>query len=854
MIILDHISEDEIPHTYTTARVLNKRLNRTKRFHYNLDHFILYSKRSLEILKDSKFKVFDDVANTSDHQAINFSFQLETSLDIPNTQIERTITPGNLNFENPLVLNFYQLKIEEKLNLKKNKFLENDSQDQEFIDELYASLCDIFVESFEETCVFQNTIFKPKEPDKNKNPPLDDEQKEIVKKMKEIYNNYLKGVEHPDPSREQEHATLKRNLRRTQRHNLFMEEQKELNDLERISKEKNRNKFWRFVKKNRKKRIENREISIDSTSLFNHYKNFFFEKEFTHSDEQKIISDKVKETFNNFTNNKIIKKFNLSDLEKAIKEIKNSNVKGFDKISYNMIKNALSSNVEEFILFFINKIMELMKIPKNFNVSIIKPILKDQEKSTDDINNIRPISISNCFAQIFEKLILIKSPKLSITHKNQFGFKMKTSCNHAIFTLKETILHYTEKRSGVKVASLDAEKAFDKTWRDGLFYKLIPEMDITFWYILKIYYDTSAGTILLTVNSFSEIFRINVGVKQGGMLSSYLFGKLIDELIVKCIEAKAGALIHDINTCIIVYADDILLISPNDHQLQILLNICGEYGETWKIKFNSKKSNIIEFGEQFFQNSDFYLNKCLIPKVEKIKYLGVFIDKNLDFDLLANEKFLNVQRSIFSLSFLGLKPFGISPFLQSFIYKTYCLSQFTYALETTTLLKKTRDYLNVSQNNLIRQIIGLPKTCHMTRILKLLKIFNFEELYISSKLSFLTSIKNNSISSAIFDFLCVNKSKSKRFSKSFFQDIKVLENHFNYGISAIFENPLNFKKLLKKQSTIPDGILDSINICLTKYKSRKFKKMLDELTKPQFIRDDEDFQELLQYLIIAGYS
>jgi hypothetical protein len=51
-----------------------------------------------------------------------------------------------------------------------------------------------------------------------------------------------------------------------------------------------------------------------------------------------------------------------------------------------------------------------------------------------------------------------------------------------------------------------------------------------------------------------------------------------------------------------------------------------------KIKFNSKKSNIIEFGEQFFQNSDFYLNKCLIPKVEKIKYLSVFIDKNLDFD------------------------------------------------------------------------------------------------------------------------------------------------------------------------------------------------------------------------------
>ena len=30
--------------------------------------------------------------------------------------------------------------------------------------------------------------------------------------------------------------------------------------------------------------------------------------------------------------------------------------------------------------------------------------------------------------------------------------------------------------------------------------------------------------------------------------------------------------------------------------------------------------------------------------------------------------------------------------------------------------------------------------------------------------------------------------------------------------------------------------------------------MLEELTKPQFIKDDEEFQELLQYLIIEGYS
>ena len=78
------------------------------------------------------------------------------------------------------------------------------------------------------------------------------------------------------------------------------------------------------------------------------------------------------------------------------------------------------------------------KILKSLNISIIKPILKDINKNTNDFNNIRPISISTCFAQILEKLILIQSPALKNTHKNQFGFKEKTSCNHAVFTENET--------------------------------------------------------------------------------------------------------------------------------------------------------------------------------------------------------------------------------------------------------------------------------------------------------------------------------------------------------------------------------------------------------------------------------
>ena len=71
------------------------------------------------------------------------------------------------------------------------------------------------------------------------------------------------------------------------------------------------------------------------------------------------------------------------------------------------------------------------------------------------------------------------------------------------------------------------------------------------------------------------------------------------------------------------------------------------------------------------------------------------INENLGSDSSMCDKFKKVY---FSSSLLGLKTMGVSPYLQSFIYKTFCLSNFTYGLE---------------QNNIIRQIVGLLKYCRI---------------------------------------------------------------------------------------------------------------------------------------------
>ena len=130
--------------------------------------------------------------------------------------------------------------------------------------------------------------------------------------------------------------------------------------------------------------------------------------------------------------------------------------------------------------------------------------------------------------------------------------------------------------------------------------------------------------------------------------------------------------------------------------------------------------------------------------------------------------------------------------------------------------------------------------------------FNFDDLYTYSKLCFLNSIQKNEIANHIF--LSLTSIKKNRLSKSFYQDIKLLEERFGLKIDTILDECIDLKNSMKKSFLIIDGLSDSINTCLKNHKNKKFKIILDNLIKPKFISDEEEFQELLQYFFIMNDS
>jgi hypothetical protein len=107
-----------------------------------------------------------------------------------------------------------------------------------------------------------------------------------------------------------------------------------------------------------------------------------------------------------------------------------------------MIKNACQAEIVSIITTLVKEIVKCGEIPYFFNVGKILPLIKNNKESYQDLNNIRPITVSDVLANIFEKYVDDHIGKKHQESEVQFGFKKKSSTNHAVYVVDETIKYY----------------------------------------------------------------------------------------------------------------------------------------------------------------------------------------------------------------------------------------------------------------------------------------------------------------------------------------------------------------------------------------------------------------------------
>lgn len=349
-----------------------------------------------------------------------------------------------------------------------------------------------------------------------------------------------------------------------------------------------------------------------------------------------------------FTDEFIDSPIELCELTSVLRSLKQNKAPGSDGICYEFYKNAPICFVKE-ILAVLNTIFLKEKIPACFKKSILLPLLKKGDPNCP--TNYRGLSLMDTICKIFNNVLLNRLTswidRYNIMNEFQAGFRKCYSTVDNVFNLVNLVHLNKLLGNNTYAFFVDFSCAFDMIPRNSLFYKLsVMGLSSKFIRILQLYYENNTSQVRVD-NSYSEPFCVDLGVKQGCILSPILFALYLNDL-ADLLPDGLNVLNNPVK--ILLYADDIVILSDSPSKLQNMIDTLYMYCNQWSLQLNLNKSKILVF------RSGTRISKCLkwnygednIQIVNSYIYLGLELNYNLSFKKHTTNKLSSSKMAIAS--------------------------------------------------------------------------------------------------------------------------------------------------------------------------------------------------------------
>ena len=220
-------------------------------------------------------------------------------------------------------------------------------------------------------------------------------------------------------------------------------------------------------------------------------------------------------------------------------------------------------------------------------LATLLPIIKDKLASINVSKNYRSIAISSLVLKLLDWIILILYGDVLGLDQLQFAYQPGCSTTMCTWTVVETVDYFLRNGGEVFGCMMDMSKAFDMVKHSLLFKKLLDAGLPAIFIRLLIFIYVNQFANVCWDGSFSSIFSLTNGVRQGAVLSAILYCFYVNDLFKILRRNGTGCWVNSYYFGILGYSDDSFLLAPSLDSLQEMLNICEEYAGSHNLKFST---------------------------------------------------------------------------------------------------------------------------------------------------------------------------------------------------------------------------------------------------------------------------
>ena len=397
---------------------------------------------------------------------------------------------------------------------------------------------------------------------------------------------------------------------------------------------------------------------------------------------------------------------------------------GHDGISVKLIKKCSDFVIPHLTIMFNNCIATSI-FPDVLKIARVIPIYKSGD--TGMVSNYRPISILPVLSKVLERLLHKQLYKYFVNNNllyiNQSGFHIGFSTQYSLHNVFENIYDNINNGLYTGIIALDLKKAFDTVNFQILLDKLkFYGLDCNSLKFMSSYLSNRYQYVNINGCKSTENL-INTGVPQGSILGPLLFIIYIND--IPSVISKS---------CINIYADDTAIYFAHS-SLEIVqetpqqdMNNIYSWLKANKLPLNLGKTvcMIITTRQMATKNGsphvEIKLDNCVIENVNVFKYLGLHMDRYVNFNIHINEMCTKNSRALgvfkFACKYIPLNT-------KKMLYYSFIQPYFEYcATLWCNTSQHNLDRLQVLQNRAMRIVLRCHPRTHVQTMLNTLHLMD----------------------------------------------------------------------------------------------------------------------------------